>query len=615
MKKFWSSVFVAFLLTVLFTSGVRAETYGNLTYSISDGEVTITDCDTSATFVTIPETIDGYPVRSIGSYAFYNCGITLISIPSSVTSMGEGAFSDCYELSSVHISDLDAWCRIDFADMKATPLWVATLYVNGESPTEVILPDGMTAIKDYTFYRLRNLTSITIPDSVTSIGEEAFYGCKNLTNIAIPDNVTRIGGAAFHNTPWYEAKPNGLIYINKVLYRYKGNMPSNTKIDIIPGTVSISDSAFDGYSELTSITIPDGVTSIGTWAFSDCTGLTSITVPNSVTNISARVFSGCTGLTNVTLGNSVTNIGNFAFSDCTGLASIAFPSSVTSIGWNAFNSCTSLTSVTIPGSVMDIGDSTFAYCTGLTSVTIGNGVTNIGTSVFEGCNSLTSITIPDGVISIGESALRGCTSLTSVTIPDSVTSIGESALRDCTSLTSVTIPDSVTSIGACAFADCTDLTSVTIPISVTSIGWNAFKSVSSVYTYDLSAWCKINFKSNPFTDHSLYVNGTRVEQLILPSGISTISSYTFAKTSGIKSVVIPKDVKIISQYAFDGCNSITEIYYTGTTDEWERVRIADNNGSLSTATVYTDYVPDAMKITFSANTADALSPFSVKRQS
>ena len=162
------------------------------------------------------------------------------------------------------------------------------------------------------------------------------------------------------------------------------------------------------------------------------------------------------------------------------------------------------------------------------------------------------------------------------------------AFDNCTSLSSVTLGNNVTSIDECAFSSCENLTGITIPSSVTNIGWNAFKSVSSVYIYDLSAWCKMSLGSSPFSDFSLYLNGVPVEQLILPSGISTISAHTFANTSGIKNVVIPKDVKLISQYAFHGCNSIEEIYYTGTADEWERVCIADHNGSLSTATVYTD---------------------------
>ncbi len=406
MKKLWISVLAAFLLVVLFTSCERANPYEKLTYSISGDEATITDCDTSATSVTIPETIDGYPVTSIGEKAFSGCtgltsitipdgvtsigssafsgctGLTSITLPDSVTRIGMSAFKDCINLSSVNISNLDAWCKIDFFGSYDVPLYYgAELYVNGEKPTEVVFPDGITAIKDYTFYNLKSLKSITIPDSVTSIGQCA--------------------------------------------------------------------------------------------------------------------FEKCTSLTSVTIGNGVKNLGDFTFSGCTGLMNITIPDSVTSIGLMAFYNCTNLT-----------------------GVTIGNGVT---------------------------------------------------------------------SIDECAFYGCTGLKSIAIPRSVTSIGGKAFNSVSSVYIYDLSDWCRISFESIPFRDHSLYLNGILIEQLILPSGISTISSNTFVNTSGIKSVVIPKDVKLISQYAFNGCNSIEEIYYTGTADEWERVCIADHNGSLSTAKVYTDY--------------------------
>lgn len=213
---------------------------------------------------------------------------------------------------------------------------------------------------------------------------------------------------------------------------------------------------------------------------------------------------------------------------------------------------------------------------------------------------------------ISDSAFSGLESVTSVTIPDGVTSIGEHAFSVCTQLTSITIPDSVTIIGRSAFYLCKNLRKATIGKGIQTM-YEAFDNcgLSAIYISDLSAWCKINFKEDfcgYYTpNHFLYLNGTSVEQLVLPSDIKTIPSYAFSKTVNIKSVVIPTNIRTISQGAFYNCNNITEIYYTGTADEWERVRIADNNGSLSKATVYTDYVPEAKKITFSANTTDAVS--------
>ena len=161
--------------------------------------------------------------------------------------------------------------------------------------------------------------------NVTSIGEYAFDGCTGLTSITIPDSVTSIGDGAFQDTSWYDNQPDGVVYINNVLYKYKGTMPSNT-----------------------SITIPEGVTSIGESAFSGCTGLTSITIPDSVTSIGEYVFSGCKGLTSITIPNSVTSIGRSAFDGCTGLTSIIIPNSVTSIGYDAFHGCTHLSIIRIP---------------------------------------------------------------------------------------------------------------------------------------------------------------------------------------------------------------------------------------------------------------------------
>ena len=296
----------------------------------------------------------------------------------------------------------------------------------------------------------------------------------------------------------------------------------------------IADSAFYGYSGLTSITIPNSVTNIGYLAFYSCTGLTSVTIPNSVTSIGREAFSGWIGLTSITIPSSVTSIeynpftycssletivvsdentyfrgegnnlirnsdnalvagtmnsvipdnvtsiGIWAFLGYTGLSSINIPNSVTSIGNQAFYGCSDLTSISIPNSVTSIGGWAFQDCIGLTSVIIGNGVTSIGIYPFQGCTGVTSFSVDSDA---AVRAFSGSTSLTTVTIGNSVTNIGATAFTGCTGLNSIFIPNSVTNIGAQAFRDCTSLNSIFIPNSVTSIGLWTFRDCTNLTIY------------------------------------------------------------------------------------------------------------------------------------
>ena len=330
-----------------------------------------------------------YTVTSIGEYAFYDCwNLVSVTIPNSVIIIETGAFNGCSGLTSVTI------------------------------------PNSVTSIGDYAFSYCTGLTSVTIPNSVTSISNSAFESCSRLTSVTIPNSVTSIG-----------------------------------------------DYAFSYCTDMTSVTIPNSVTTIGEYAFCSCVGLTSV----HITDIAAwcKISFGSNPLENachlflngeeikdLVIPNSVTAIGDHAFNFCTGLTSVTIPNSVTTIGFGAFYGCTDLTSVTIPNSVTTIGDGAFNRCYGLTSVTIPNSVTSIGNSVFNLCTGLTSVTIPNSVTTIGGYAFNKCTGLTSVTIPNSVTSIGEAAFSGCTGLTSVTIPNSVTTIEAYAFSYSTGLTSV-----------------------------------------------------------------------------------------------------------------------------------------------------------
>lgn len=248
------------------------------------------------TSVTIPNT-----VKTIDDNAFGGCsGLTSIYIPSSVTSIGFGAFDSCYSLTSVNITDLAAWCNIQFecdeSNLYSNPLSAAIhLYLNGEEVKELSIPNGITSISAYAFKSCASITSVDIPSSVTSIGEQAF-ALTQLTSVTIPSQITS----------------------------YKG--------------------AFAGCTLLTSVEISDGITLIDEGAFSGCTHLTSIEIPNSVTTIGRIAFGG-SGLTSITLPTSVTTIELGAFAECNGLTSITLPANVTSIGEGAFYQCSALTSV------------------------------------------------------------------------------------------------------------------------------------------------------------------------------------------------------------------------------------------------------------------------------
>ena len=308
----------------------------------------------------------------IYSGTFLGCSnLTSITIPESVTSIGESAFSGCSSLTSITI------------------------------------PESVISIGESAFYNCSNLRNITIPESVTSIGRSAFSECSSLTSITIPESVTSIGESAFYNC---------------------SNLAS---ITIPDGVTSIGESAFSGCSSLTSITIPGSVTRIEAYTFSRCSSLTSITIPESVTSIGRSAFSGCSSLTSITIPDGVTRIEAYTFSACGSLTSITIPESVTSIGMSAFYNCSNLASITIPDGVRRIEESTFSACSNLTSITIPESVTSIGMSAFESCSSLTSITIPDGVTRIETYTFSGCSNLTSITIPGSVTSVRAAAFVSC----------------------------------------------------------------------------------------------------------------------------------------------------------------------------------------
>ena len=259
------------------------------------------------------------PVTSIGSYAFYRySSLTSVTIPDSVTSIGELAFSGCTGELIINSKIIETDYTYNNYPANSNDGW---LY--GSNFTKLTIGNNITKIGSYAFEDCSSLTSVTIPDSVTSIGRAAFSGCSSLTSVTIGKSVTSIGEwafgfcsslSAFYGK--YASADKRCLIIDGVLNSFA---PAGLTSYTIPDSVtSIGEMAFY-CSSLRSVTIPDSVTSIGEYAFFDCRSLTSITIPDSVTSIGASAFEYCLYLTSVTIGNSVTEIGSYAFSDCSSL--------------------------------------------------------------------------------------------------------------------------------------------------------------------------------------------------------------------------------------------------------------------------------------------------------
>jgi uncharacterized repeat protein (TIGR02543 family) len=314
----------------------------------------------------------------------------------------------------------------------------------------------VTAIGANAFLQLDTITSVVVPDGVISIGDSAFSECYSLSSVSLPNGLTSIGSGAFSACISLSSVtlPNGLTSIGSYAFAYSNNLSGN-------------------------ITIPASVTSIGEGAFEDCWYITGIAIPEGITGIAPRTFYQCAYLSSVTLPSTLTSIGNNAFSSCNRLGSITIPDSVTSIGSSAFSYCIGLSSLSLPDGLETIGDGAFAGCVGLNSITIPDSVTSIGVNAFGACSNLVSITLPAGITGIADFTFDACNRLNGITIPASVTSIGGAAFRN-SGLSSITIPAGVTSIGTAAFQECSYLTSVTIPASVTYIGLAAFYNCSQL---------------------------------------------------------------------------------------------------------------------------------------
>ena len=374
-------------------------------------------CD-GLTEVTVPQTVEW-----IGNDAFFRCkGLTAVTIAGSGTSVGGSAFEDCENLKDIALPE-------DIMEVKGRAFdgtrWLADLpdgvvYLGnvlyaykGDMPegTRIAVAPGTKTIAANAFYGCEGLLSVSVSDSVESIGYGAFEECVNLAAVELPENLTFVGQDAFRRTRWLEDRPDGPLYLGKVLYGFRGDMPRGTALTVRPGTVSIAQSAFSGCDGLTALSLPDSLQRIGSYAFYDCENLQEIRIPDGVETIDPVAFGGCVSARTLRIGKGLRSLGAEAFNELPALGSIEV--SEENPYFTGSGNCLvrkqdgmlllGCRSSVIPddGTVKGIGSGAFYHCAGLTELSLPDGVTEIKEYAFDECAGLAWLDIPASVTAIG----------------------------------------------------------------------------------------------------------------------------------------------------------------------------------------------------------------------
>ena len=531
--------------------------------------------------ITLPSSL-----RSIGDGAFWNAGcndtgMRYLVIPKGVESIGEDAFGACSHLTvytpySVRPSGwhkswngVDSPARVEWSfkqfvtdgEFKCVELNDGSkilIEYSGEEEN-IVIPEGITAIKAGLFANNGTIVSVTLPTTLKEIGESAFESCGRLVSVKIPAGVT-----------------------------------------------DINDFTFAYCERLESVELPSTLKTIGEHAFYCCYKLTGVVLPNGLTTIGQNAFGHIGNNVNradmIIIPESVTKIGENAFEYCDNLtiyASAAERPSGWHKSWNGFNSpCEvvwNLKKFVEDGqfSYAEFNDGSkvlLGYSGDEAHIVIPEGITAIGNGVFDDNDTIVSVILPTSLEKIGENAFANCGNLTSINICALVNTIEANAFYNCHKLSGIVLPEGLITIGQNAFwqvGTSAPADVIVIPASVTDIGENAFEYCHRLTVYASAAekpsgwhknWngvnspCKVlwNFSRfiteggvkyielNDGSKHVVEYDNETANVTIL-SGVTTIPSGIFSDSKVLESIVLPEGVTLIEASAFANCENLSTV--------------------------------------------------------
>ncbi len=517
-------------------------------------------------------------VTEISAYAFYGGSFDKVTIHDGVQKIGSYAFYGC-DIGELHIESMESWCGIEFADGYANPLRVvSTFRLNGESVTDLVIPEGVTEISAYAFYNADNISKVTFPESLRKIGAYAFYDCNNLSELTLGASVTEIGEYAFYDVNLTEITFNDCL--EKVgysaFYRPTNTDSGTVNADSLESWLNIEFA--DGYAnplyraakfvvdreEITVLDVPYGVAAVKDYAFYEFEPLTKVILPETVVSIGRYAFAYCENLTSVT-GSGVTEVGYNAFYEdgqityaevtTTVLGALYLDEIVTlrlvggetltlenEYGYYNYRPFEKLESLTVHTGLKEIAADAFKYAERLKDVFIsdlsswsgiifGNGYAN---PLYHADNLLVNgvitenIVIPEGTTTISDYAFYYYDKLLSVSIPASVGSVGKNAFRGCFNLSSVTFAEA-------------EILPETEPKATSDEDTPTQGKPSLAIGERAFAGCGL------------------LTEVVLPTHVTSVGAYAFYNCSGLTELVLGESLASVQEFAFAGCVSLIEV--------------------------------------------------------